>query len=118
MPDWMKPDKIRALFTPQVDNEGVVVHVDPGYPNAHYEDPLRGVLAYLYKKGVNLVMVKGDKTFIMHEYAWIEAEQIKHPDGKIEAKLKGYNVTAEYIQYVNDPLNRAIDPRFKLKVIP
>lgn len=72
----LRPDRVHAFITDTTDGKGVAVQLDPGYPLAHLEEPLKGYIGSLVARGMPVVVVSG--RWIYRNPAggnvWIKAE--------------------------------------------
>lgn len=59
-PEDMKPDRIKIVpsVTPDVKSKDVVLYIDPGYPAAHLEPKMSGMIDKMVSRGLNVIIVK------------------------------------------------------------
>lgn len=71
VPEFLKPDKVHGFFTTLVQGEGVALHLDPGYPMAHQQQPLKGALDNIAEAGLAIVVTCGTKILHRAGTGWI-----------------------------------------------
>lgn len=59
MGEDLRPDRIRAVLDSDGDGDAIVVHIDPGYPDAHRKNPLHRILSLAAAKGRVVVIANG-----------------------------------------------------------
>ena len=57
--EQLRPDKVHAFVTDTTDGKGVAIQLDPGYPLAHLDDPLKAYIAALTARGMPVVVTSG-----------------------------------------------------------
>jgi hypothetical protein len=71
LPDEFRPDRIHAFLTSTAEEGGVVVHADPGYPAAHLDEPLAGLLKRLRGRGIKVIVICGKRAHYWHQGVWV-----------------------------------------------
>lgn len=83
IPDQFKPDKVHAFFLGLLEGKGVALYVDPGYPFAPLTQPLSGLIDHLMGKGVEVLVVVGEKYFRKKEGKWVGMVPVQQADQTI-----------------------------------
>lgn len=88
IPDEFRPDKIHAFFTDLQGNEGIAVHLDPGYPLAHLDEPLVGLLKRIAARGLRVMVICGERVYFRHHGEWIRANKVEITEEKMDVEIK------------------------------
>jgi hypothetical protein len=71
LPDDLRPDRVHAFITGakagapgQAMGDAIVVHVDPGYPDAWRTGPLAGLIERVTRAGLRVLVAVGNKRYM------------------------------------------------------
>lgn len=71
LPDSMRPDRIHAFITGFTEGAGIAVYVDPGYPLAHRQEPLKQLLEASWRSGLTIVAMVGKRVERLTHAGWV-----------------------------------------------
>lgn len=92
MPDNYRPDKLHAVIVAEGDN--IIIHLDPGYPTAHRQEPLAGYIDRVMaldksrENRVNILVVCGKTVYSRMGKSWVAAKSVEREGDKINATFE------------------------------